>query len=275
MTRRVQRIAAAGGALWLGLSPVIAAAQGNPFQQQSGGSITTPQGRAGSETMLSTKPVPTAPAQPLPWQEPAPVPVAQPGAQAVPQPIPFGRPSANVFERGVALPGSVRAVPVENIDAIEASEPAPAVATPHEADPVNEDPAAPTELTAPIFTKPDVMIPRKTVLRVLNKVTARAQEITLAPGETVPVSTIEIKAQHCQLSAENSQPDAAVLLSVTEPQPEQAPPKKLFEGWVYQSSPSVSALEHPIYDITLLRCEDTVKAAKPADKKENSKKKKR
>ncbi|MGB2533926.1 MAG: DUF2155 domain-containing protein [Candidatus Puniceispirillum sp.] len=31
-------------------------------------------------------------------------------------------------------------------------------------------------------------------------------------------------------------------------------PKPVFAGWMFSSSPAVSAMEHPVYDITLLKC---------------------
>ena len=33
-------------------------------------------------------------------------------------------------------------------------------------------------------------------------------------------------------------------------------PSLIFSGWIFSSSPAVSALEHPVYDLTLLACVD-------------------
>jgi hypothetical protein len=30
--------------------------------------------------------------------------------------------------------------------------------------------------------------------------------------------------------------------------------KALFSGWMFASSPAISGLEHPVYDVTLLSC---------------------
>lgn len=264
----------------LGAAPVMAQ-QNLPFRLQNPNqAITTPQDRAASQDMLSTKP-----AAPLPWQAPAPVQVTPPGTQTTPAPIPapnpyknmpspFGRSTASQYQPIPEGPHVTTAVPVENVDMIEASEPAPA--TPHVvgADPANEDPAAPTELTAPLFAEQDVMIPRKAAVNVLNKVTARAQLLEIKPGETVKVGKIEITATHCQRSAENSLADAAALIEIWEVMPDAtAPKKKLFAGWMYQSSPSVNALEHPVYDVTLLSCHDTQAKEKPKEKPVKKKKK--
>lgn len=242
----------------------------SPFQRQGAPSaITTPQGRAQSDSMLTTKPAAGAG---LPWQAPAPVAVTAPGTQATPAPIPFGRSTASQYQPIPEGPHTATAVPVENIDAIETSEPAPAVAVPLEADPVNEDPAEPTELTAPIFAPQEVIIPRKAVVHMLNKVTARAQRLEIKPADTVKAGKIEIRASHCQRSAENSLADAAALIEIWEILPDAQEPKQLFAGWMYQSSPSVNALEHPVYDVTLLSCQDMITKEKPKDTAKKPKK---
>ncbi len=245
---------------WAQQAPVPA-----PFQYQNPQAITTPQGRAASESMLSTKPADEK--KTLPWQQPAPpqqpaaVAVTPPGVQAMPAAIPFGRSTASQYQPIPEGPHTAVAVPVENIEAIEASEPAPAIHATDIADPANEDPAAPTELTAPIFAAQETLIPRTAVIRVLNKVTARAQTLHIKPGATEKAGKIQVSARYCQYSAESSLPDAATLVEVADIAAEQEKPKLLFSGWIYLSSPSVSAMEHPVYDVMLMGCQDT--QAKP------------
>lgn len=263
MARHTHRILALGLMLAGAAAPALAQAPAAPFD--SAGAIVAPEERAKTDSMLSTKPV--APAPGLPWQNPAPIVVTQPGQQASPPPMPFGKSSAAQYEPIPEGPHSVTAVPVESIDTVEASEPAPAIAAPPEADPVNEDPAQPTELTAPIFA-PDADKPALTTqLSVLNKVTARAERLTIKPGESATVGKLNITASHCQRSAPSSLPDAAAMLVIAEAMPDGAAPKMLFSGWMYQSSPSISALEHPVYDVTLVGC-DGPAAKKAAEAKE-------
>jgi hypothetical protein len=266
----------AGG---VGFGVAAIAQQPLPFQVQNPQNpvpgITTQQGRAQNNQMLTTKPAVAAPGVGLPWQQPAPVQVTPPGSQAMPAAIPFGRPSSDPVGVPQGLPGSVRAVPVENVDMIETSEPAPATPVAHVADPVNEDPAEPTELTSPLFKAEGNTVPRPTLMRVLNKVTARARSYTLKPGETVDSGKITIKASYCQLSADNSLPDAAALVEIRENLPPEEKPKLLFSGWMYQSSSSISALEHPIYDVTLVGCKtQKPKPVEAAEEKPKKSKKK-
>ena len=42
--------------------------------------------------------------------------------------------------------------------------------------------------------------------------------------------------------------DAEDVETVSEENPE------LFSGWMYASSPGLSALEHPVYDVWVIRC---------------------
>jgi hypothetical protein len=182
------------------------------------------------------------------------------GAQAVPAPLPMDR-----------------SVPVENIDGIEVSEPAAPAEVPVGADPASEDPAQPTEHNSPLFsTEPDTSAPRTIVLRVLNKVTARAETLEAKPGETLQFGKLSIDARQCYQSMPNSQPDAVALLAIYEQLPDRKAPKLLFQGWMYGSSPSITALEHPIYDVTMVECRmnapeakelvDDAKAEKPKKK---------
>lgn len=233
-------------------------AQQAPFQMQ----------HAGQDPMLTTKP-----AGALPWQAPAPVQVAPPGGQAQPAPIPFGKPTASQYQPIPEGPHTATAVPVENIDAIEASEPAPATPATDVADPANENPAEPTELTAPIFATEKFAPVRSVHLRVVNKVTGRAQDVTLAPSAVATVGTLTLKGSYCQRSVPTSLPDAAALIDIRELPPGEKQPKALFTGWMYRSSPSVSALEHPVYDVVLVDCVDP-KAPEKKEEKPDPKAKK-
>lgn len=232
-----------------GIAPV-------PFQDQ--GIYTTkdtPPAAPRGETLPWLKDGEGKPAEYVPFQRATPY-----GSQAVPAPLPMER-----------------SVPVENIDGVEVSEPAaPATPVVDEANPVEEDPAAPTELTAPLFAaSTDTRTPREVKLRVLNKVTTHTQDVTLKPGEEEKVGRLQIKASNCFVSIPSSQPDSVALLSISEQSAdkEKKEPKLLFHGWMYASSPSLTALEHPIYDVTMIDCvmktapvDAVVDDKKPADK---------
>lgn len=211
------------------------------------------------------------PAQPLPWlKQPAQQPQTLPPSYKPSVPDPNAIP----FQRGSSMPNSYQpviqggpaqqAVPVENLDAVEVTEPAAPSQPVVGANPAEEDPAAPTELTSPLFSaEVDTKTPRTIALRVLNKVTARAETLVLKPGEEVEFGKLRIRAQNCYRSVPTSQPDSVALLDIKEHIPDQQELKELFHGWMYASSPSITALEHPVYDVALADCR--MAASKPAD----------
>lgn len=235
--------------------------------------IVPPEARAQQNSILTTKPAPAGQSEQLPWLQ-QPVPVAPPGSQAMPAQIPFGKSTASQYQPIQETPHTATAVPVENVDAIQASEPAPPTPAAPGADPVNENPAEPTELTAPIFLKEEHAPPRIAIVRVLNKVTARAQTIELKPAKMETVGKLQVQADHCQFSAGNSLADAAALFTIAEMLPGEEKAKPIFSGWMYQSSPSVSALEHPVYDVMLMGCKDVNPMPKVEEKADKSTKKK-
>lgn len=243
---------------------------GTPAFAQDGGSVApAPFQRQG---IYTTKEAPQAAPAPqggtLPWlkdnqgkpAEYVPFQRATPyGSQAIPAPLPMER-----------------SVPVENIDGIEVTEPAAPATVPVDiANPVEEDPAAPTELTAPLFAaNTDTKTPREVVLRVLNKVTTHAQDITLKPGESTNFGKLSILATNCFVSTPSSQSDSVALLTIKETQLDQkVAPKLLFHGWMYASSPSLTALEHPIYDVTMVDCAMKTAPADAVDQKAEKPKK--
>ncbi|HEX2117044.1 MAG TPA: DUF2155 domain-containing protein, partial [Alphaproteobacteria bacterium] len=48
-------------------------------------------------------------------------------------------------------------------------------------------------------------------------------------------------------------PESAAFVEVRDIKPGETP-KTLFVGWMFASSPAVSALEHPVYDVWVLDC---------------------
>jgi hypothetical protein len=54
---------------------------------------------------------------------------------------------------------------------------------------------------------------------------------------------------------------SAVFLEVREVPPAAdatAPPREVFTGWMFASSPALSALEHPVYDIWVVGCDEAI-----------------
>ncbi|MEQ8664327.1 MAG: DUF2155 domain-containing protein [Rhodospirillales bacterium] len=93
------------------------------------------------------------------------------------------------------------------------------------------------------------------VLQSLDKVTARVSTLLAPVGQSVRFGTLEIIARHCDKRPPEDPPESAAFLDIWEIQPGE-PAVSLFRGWMFASSPAVSALEHPVYDVWVLDCRD-------------------
>jgi hypothetical protein len=87
-------------------------------------------------------------------------------------------------------------------------------------------------------------------LRGLDTLNGIAQDIDLRVGETVRFGYLEITADTCRIPEDNPQGDAYVFLRIRDIR-EEAP---RFSGWMFASSPALSALDHPRYDVWVQSC---------------------
>ena len=92
------------------------------------------------------------------------------------------------------------------------------------------------------------------VLRALDKVTATTKDFKVPVGESLKYGSLDIKVQHCEKKPPEEVPEVYAFLQIFEKQPKHDEPVKLFSGWMFASSPALSALEHPVYDIWVLDC---------------------
>lgn len=90
-------------------------------------------------------------------------------------------------------------------------------------------------------------------LQSLDKSTARTKTFEAAVGETVQFGPLYIKVQTCRKNAPIETPESAAFLQVWEVLPDQSS-EWVFSGWMFASSPSLSAMDHPIYDVWVLEC---------------------
>ncbi len=117
-------------------------------------------------------------------------------------------------------------------------------------------------LPAPAFAIVPTQEKPVVVLRMLDKMTARVEEIDLAVGKTIQFGTLGIIARTCRTTApEETPPESAAYLEIGEISPGE-PSKTIFNGWMFASSPALSAMEHPIYDLWVTGCRDSSKDEK-------------
>ncbi|NBX66485.1 MAG: DUF2155 domain-containing protein [Proteobacteria bacterium] len=105
-------------------------------------------------------------------------------------------------------------------------------------------------------------------LRILDKVRAESRTYDLEVGHTVAYANIRIRPRSCRKSSPLDDPESASFLQIWEVLPD-GKSTWVFSGWMFASSPSLSAMDHAVYDVTVLDCRDPKAASetesKPAD----------
>ena len=94
---------------------------------------------------------------------------------------------------------------------------------------------------------------RLAVLQGLDKITARATTLQGPVGETASFGTLRITVRACLETPPTEPPESAAVLEIEVSDPGRAP-TAAFTGWMFASSPSISALEHPVYDVWVIDC---------------------
>ena len=109
-------------------------------------------------------------------------------------------------------------------------------------------------------------------LRALDKITGRSTDIDVAVGLPVVFGSLRVNLQACYQTPPELPPEAAAFLKVDNVQATQvesvaeadttvaasSAEDRLFSGWMFASSPGLSALEHPVYDIWVIHCTASV-----------------
>ena len=98
------------------------------------------------------------------------------------------------------------------------------------------------------------------VLQALDKISARVSQLDAPIGKTVHFGNLEITARACDKRPPEEQPESAAFLEIVEKSPGE-PPATQFVGWMFASSPALSAMEHPIYDVWVLDCKNASSSA--------------
>jgi hypothetical protein len=98
------------------------------------------------------------------------------------------------------------------------------------------------------------------VLRGLDKITAHISTFDAPIGQTVKFGALQITARSCDKRPPEEPPESAAFLEIVEAREGEAP-QRLFSGWMFASSPALSALENPIYDLWVLDCKNEASAS--------------
>ena len=94
------------------------------------------------------------------------------------------------------------------------------------------------------------------VLQGLDKTTARVSTIDAPLDQAVTFGNLTITVRTCSKAPPEDPPETAAFLQIDEAPPPGAggSPQRVFSGWMIAETPSLSGLENPVYDVTLLDC---------------------
>lgn len=93
-------------------------------------------------------------------------------------------------------------------------------------------------------------------MQSLDKVTARTETFEAKVGTTIQFGPLYIRVQACRQSDPIDEPESAAFIQVWEVPPETGQSEWVFSGWMFASSPALSAMDHPVYDVWVLDCLD-------------------
>lgn len=88
-------------------------------------------------------------------------------------------------------------------------------------------------------------------LRILDRLSGVVRDVVLARGEATTVGRLNLRLDQCRYYPDNPGAEAFAHLTVADAQGG----TPVFAGWMVASSPALSAIDHPRYDIWVLRCD--------------------
>ena len=92
-------------------------------------------------------------------------------------------------------------------------------------------------------------------IQALDKITARISTLNVQIDAPARFGTLSLVVRRCAYHPPEDPPEDAAFIEVMDNGHDaEKPPKPVFNGWMFASSPAVSAMEHPVYDLTLLSC---------------------
>ena len=90
----------------------------------------------------------------------------------------------------------------------------------------------------------------------LDKITAKTSNINLFLGETKKFGLLEIKALKCGNIESQSEQGQAAYIQVKDLTDNLSNKVFVFNGWTFSTSTTLNPLDHPVYDLWLVNCEN-------------------
>ena len=102
----------------------------------------------------------------------------------------------------------------------------------------------------PATAQQAVTAPKGAMLRAMDKVSGDVVDFDLTPGQTKQLGRIQVTLGECRYPSDNPTGNAFAWLVIRNAGVE----SPSFTGWMVAASPALNALDHPRYDVWVLRC---------------------
>lgn len=99
------------------------------------------------------------------------------------------------------------------------------------------------------------------IMQAMDKVTGRVNKMTIPVKSKIAFGDFSLVLRACKKRPAEETPENFAFIDVTDKSFGQEE-YNIFRGWVLSSTPGISAIEHPIYDMWLLECVDIDKIDK-------------
>jgi len=116
--------------------------------------------------------------------------------------------------------------------------------------------AAPTNRAEPTDQFQQAQSGTVLTLRGLEKITGRPTNIVAPIGKAVSFATLTITARYCYSTPPSETPETAAFVQISDHRADQSE-KSVFSGWMYASSPGLNGMEHPLYDVWVIGCNNS------------------
>ncbi len=172
----------------------------------------------------SMAPITATPLMPPSVQYPSP----QQPPQVMQQVQPMPQPSPSAPQQGAQAPGQGQQATQPPVDQTQ-----------------SEPPAAPQPMHLTWLPETGA------TLQVLDKVNALSSTLTIKVGQQAQFGSLNIQVQACDVHPPDQPRDSAAYLTIADSHPDEPG----FHGWMLANDPSLSMLQHPLYDVRVIGCQ--------------------
>lgn len=106
----------------------------------------------------------------------------------------------------------------------------------------------------PLVSEGTPLNKRVAVLGLLNKRNGESRDLTLRPGQAIRVGDVVIRLRACETTAPWEDQKLTGAFVQTDVRNRDGSWRRVFSGWLFKESPSLNAVEDPVYDVWPKSC---------------------